>query len=173
MWEPQHLTILWASTACYRDSFTFTFTLYEATLNWLDKFSVHTPRNQNPTIIFRDDKCWQTAEYFLTTTGQFYEFCAKKRLPLFYSSEMDNIAVYSRCNAGYVSMARTLRSYVRISFGFSMFLRIFRDFVVLWRHYNEMITSPRGYARTKYLITKFRNLETGSPWASLVCRDKQ
>jgi hypothetical protein len=23
MWEPQHLTTLWASTACYRDSFTF------------------------------------------------------------------------------------------------------------------------------------------------------
>jgi hypothetical protein len=27
MWEPQHLTTLWASTACYRDTFTFTFTL--------------------------------------------------------------------------------------------------------------------------------------------------
>jgi hypothetical protein len=25
MWEPQHLTTLWASTACYRDGFTFTF----------------------------------------------------------------------------------------------------------------------------------------------------
>jgi hypothetical protein len=24
MWEPQHLTTLWAFTACYRDSFTFT-----------------------------------------------------------------------------------------------------------------------------------------------------
>jgi hypothetical protein len=23
MWEPQHLTTLWASTACCRDSFTF------------------------------------------------------------------------------------------------------------------------------------------------------
>jgi hypothetical protein len=23
MWEPQHLTTLWASTACYRDTFTF------------------------------------------------------------------------------------------------------------------------------------------------------
>jgi hypothetical protein len=23
MWEPRHLTTLWASTACYRDSFTF------------------------------------------------------------------------------------------------------------------------------------------------------
>jgi hypothetical protein len=22
MWEPQHLTTIWASTACYRDSFT-------------------------------------------------------------------------------------------------------------------------------------------------------
>jgi hypothetical protein len=25
MWEPQRLTTLWASTACYRDSFTFLF----------------------------------------------------------------------------------------------------------------------------------------------------
>jgi hypothetical protein len=24
MWEPQRLSTLWASTACYRDSFTFT-----------------------------------------------------------------------------------------------------------------------------------------------------
>jgi hypothetical protein len=23
MWEPEHLTILWVSTACYRDTFTF------------------------------------------------------------------------------------------------------------------------------------------------------
>jgi hypothetical protein len=23
MWEPQHLKTLWASTACYRDTFTF------------------------------------------------------------------------------------------------------------------------------------------------------
>jgi hypothetical protein len=23
MWEPRHLTLLWAYTACYRDSFTF------------------------------------------------------------------------------------------------------------------------------------------------------
>jgi hypothetical protein len=25
MWEPRPLTTLWASMACYRDSFTFTF----------------------------------------------------------------------------------------------------------------------------------------------------
>jgi hypothetical protein len=23
MWEPQHLTALWASTACYRETFTY------------------------------------------------------------------------------------------------------------------------------------------------------
>jgi hypothetical protein len=27
MWEPRHLTTLWTSTACYRDSFTF-YTVY-------------------------------------------------------------------------------------------------------------------------------------------------
>jgi hypothetical protein len=26
MWEPRRLTTPWASTACYRDSFTFIFT---------------------------------------------------------------------------------------------------------------------------------------------------
>jgi hypothetical protein len=26
MWDPQRLTILWASMACYRNSFLFTFT---------------------------------------------------------------------------------------------------------------------------------------------------
>jgi hypothetical protein len=26
MWEPRHLTILWASMACYKDSFAFFFT---------------------------------------------------------------------------------------------------------------------------------------------------
>jgi hypothetical protein len=30
MWEPRHLTTLWASTVCYRDSFTFC-TVYEIT----------------------------------------------------------------------------------------------------------------------------------------------
>jgi hypothetical protein len=25
MWEPRRLTTLWASTACYRDGFTFTY----------------------------------------------------------------------------------------------------------------------------------------------------
>jgi hypothetical protein len=27
MWEPRRLTTLWASTACYRDSFTFYYNL--------------------------------------------------------------------------------------------------------------------------------------------------
>jgi hypothetical protein len=29
MWDPRRLTILWAFTACYRDSFTFFFYLYQ------------------------------------------------------------------------------------------------------------------------------------------------
>jgi hypothetical protein len=28
MWEPRRLTTLWASTACYRDSFTFFFYIF-------------------------------------------------------------------------------------------------------------------------------------------------
>jgi hypothetical protein len=33
MWEPRRLTTIWASTACYRDSFTFTFT-FLLILHW-------------------------------------------------------------------------------------------------------------------------------------------
>jgi hypothetical protein len=29
MWEPRRLTTLWASTVCYRDSFTFLTSLYK------------------------------------------------------------------------------------------------------------------------------------------------
>jgi hypothetical protein len=37
MWEPQHLTTLWAFAACYRDSFTFTFTKYYVIYTWLSE----------------------------------------------------------------------------------------------------------------------------------------
>jgi hypothetical protein len=33
MWEPEHLTTLWASTACYRDSFTLLFTHLQFSYN--------------------------------------------------------------------------------------------------------------------------------------------
>jgi hypothetical protein len=33
MWEPRHLTTLWASTACYRDSFAFLSLPYEADIS--------------------------------------------------------------------------------------------------------------------------------------------
>jgi hypothetical protein len=32
MWETRRLTILWASTACYRDSCTFFFALFKISL---------------------------------------------------------------------------------------------------------------------------------------------
>jgi hypothetical protein len=32
MWQPQRLTTLWAFTACYRDSFTFFYCVYEISL---------------------------------------------------------------------------------------------------------------------------------------------
>jgi hypothetical protein len=32
MWEPQRLTTLWASIACYKDSFTFFTSYYECAL---------------------------------------------------------------------------------------------------------------------------------------------
>jgi hypothetical protein len=33
MWDPQHLTTVYASTACYGDSFTFCFKIFEAEVN--------------------------------------------------------------------------------------------------------------------------------------------
>jgi hypothetical protein len=40
MWEPRRLTTLWASTGCYRDSFTFTL----AALGDYDAFYLHSNR---------------------------------------------------------------------------------------------------------------------------------
>jgi hypothetical protein len=34
MWEPRRLTILWASTVCYKDSFTFLETLLSSAYTW-------------------------------------------------------------------------------------------------------------------------------------------
>jgi hypothetical protein len=34
MWEPRRLTTLWASTACYRDSFTFSFFIIIKGIGW-------------------------------------------------------------------------------------------------------------------------------------------
>jgi hypothetical protein len=36
MWEPQRLTTLWASTACYKDSFTFTTAVVMKSSNFWD-----------------------------------------------------------------------------------------------------------------------------------------
>jgi hypothetical protein len=52
MWEPRRLTTLWASTACYRDSFTF-FTL--------QKNDVILPSNIFPTDL---KKLYITSEVF-------------------------------------------------------------------------------------------------------------
>jgi hypothetical protein len=45
MWEPRRLTTLWASTACYRDSFTF-FTDYQLLIN-----IITTPMQQFHKVI--------------------------------------------------------------------------------------------------------------------------
>jgi hypothetical protein len=61
MWERQRLTTLWAFTACYRDSFTFTFTAWAA--NYLTIFIslfndvVSTAKVIQPGI----NKCWLTS----------------------------------------------------------------------------------------------------------------
>jgi hypothetical protein len=41
MWEPRRLTVIWASTACYRDNFIFFF-LRSAEHDWLKNFRLLT-----------------------------------------------------------------------------------------------------------------------------------
>jgi hypothetical protein len=40
MWEPQPLTTLWAFSACYRDSFTFTVVWYVVPCNLLHRYQL-------------------------------------------------------------------------------------------------------------------------------------
>jgi hypothetical protein len=58
MWEPQHLTTLWVSTACYRDTFT-PFTYYVLGRSWLI-FQYRFCRNDNYIIYLDYIHRWQT-----------------------------------------------------------------------------------------------------------------
>jgi hypothetical protein len=50
MWEPRHLTTLWASTASYRDSFTF-FTFLTCMYNTLMSiFAFNIPRQSADSV---------------------------------------------------------------------------------------------------------------------------
>jgi hypothetical protein len=57
MWEPRHLTTLFAFTACYRDSFTFTFCLARLIWPWRWRRCVPSKRrftfNGPHGVIFR------------------------------------------------------------------------------------------------------------------------
>jgi hypothetical protein len=46
MWEPRHLATLWASTVCYRDSFSFTY-LSVATMRKLYFVSINIYHRSN------------------------------------------------------------------------------------------------------------------------------
>jgi hypothetical protein len=52
MWEPRRLTYLWASTACYRDSFTFIFTSAFAWRDW------GNPRNIPSRVAVLQTQIW-------------------------------------------------------------------------------------------------------------------
>jgi hypothetical protein len=44
MWDPQRLTTLWASTACYRDSFTFfTLKIYDLAAKEMNAYAMLCP----------------------------------------------------------------------------------------------------------------------------------
>jgi hypothetical protein len=61
MWEPQHLTTLWASTACYRDSFTFL--LFCLLLTWS-----HYSRWNFFWILYKDSVCTSQETHYISTT---------------------------------------------------------------------------------------------------------
>jgi hypothetical protein len=52
MWEPRRLTTLWASMACYRDSFTFFFFTFFRNVGELVDYTV---RRRNPTKLAVDN----------------------------------------------------------------------------------------------------------------------
>jgi hypothetical protein len=45
IWEPRRLTLLWAFTACYRDSFNFTHSTVHISVNGLRKFGERSVEN--------------------------------------------------------------------------------------------------------------------------------
>jgi hypothetical protein len=47
MWEPRRLTTVWASTACYRDSFTFFFTVHNYKKKCFKGIVIETQRHRN------------------------------------------------------------------------------------------------------------------------------
>jgi hypothetical protein len=59
MWEPRRLTNLWASTACYRDSFTFIFTFnqYSSTEHPVSHIDNCIFRKFNKYLIMEDAVC--------------------------------------------------------------------------------------------------------------------
>jgi hypothetical protein len=82
MWEPQHLTTLWASMACYRDSFTFTFTyflygvdslglLYELAKYW--DVLQFIRKSVTVAVMSRKNKCFTIGLSKLAELS--YEFC--------------------------------------------------------------------------------------------------
>jgi hypothetical protein len=61
MWAPRRLTTLWASTACYRNSFTFlAFTKFLLSCNSLYQYSSHTRVREisRESVVLCLPDCW-------------------------------------------------------------------------------------------------------------------
>jgi hypothetical protein len=60
MWKPRHLTIIWASTACYRDSFIFHlyFTLLKIVILMFKDGNLNRPIRWTPITVAARSRTW-------------------------------------------------------------------------------------------------------------------
>jgi hypothetical protein len=88
MWEPRRLTSLWASTACYRDSFTFTSLEYGR--RW-PTFAATISREQQ--LVSYTNHISDTILSCLFPYGLFLLQCAHPSLPIFLFPIFKNVNI--------------------------------------------------------------------------------
>jgi hypothetical protein len=69
MWDPEHLTILWASTACYGDSFTFSYVDNVRTSQETHLCASTASYGDNVTFLYVDDVCTSQETYLWASTA--------------------------------------------------------------------------------------------------------
>jgi hypothetical protein len=112
MWEPQHLTTLWAFTTCYRDSFTFFITHY-----YISQITVGHTRSSESVTVFAS-RCLVAA----SNSGPSLSF----GVPKYPRPQLS--ASHSNCSQ-WMNPSRYLTNSVRVSV--NLWLAVYRQSVHL------------------------------------------